>query len=208
VTPRNQAARGTRARPKTVRRRLRPEDRKAELLEAAVRVLGQRGPDGCRIEDITNAAGTAKGNFYRYFPTWDDLVLAVRDHILDSYRAELRQRYGDRSSVDWWLALDDEVERFVDFQLALGGLHDVVFHGPAALARPRETYRSASFMIATFLTAGIADGAFEAVDVGVTAPLLFEVLHGAADAVASGLDRQRVLTATRQLAHRALAPSP
>jgi AcrR family transcriptional regulator len=203
----NEAARGPRRAHKTVRRRLRPEDRKAELLEAAIGVLREMGPDGCRIEDVTDAAGTAKGNFYRYFPTWDDLVVAVRDHILDSYRAELATRYGDLSSVDWWRALDDEVERFVEFQLALGGLHDVVFHGPAASARPRDADRSASSMIAAFLTAGIADGAFEPVDVGVTALLLFDVLHGAADAVASGQDRQRVLAATLQLAHRTLAPS-
>ena len=178
------------------------------MLDAAIRVLQELGPDECRVEDITLAAGTAKGNFYRYFPTWDDLVLAIRDRILESYRAELTRRYEDLSLVDWWAALDEEINRFIDFQLDLGGVHDVIFHGPAAAARPSETNRSASSMIALFLSAGIEQGAFRRIDVEAMAPLLFDVLHGAADSVASGMDRQRVLTATLQLVRGTLATSP
>jgi AcrR family transcriptional regulator len=181
------------------RRRLPPGQRKAELLDAAIVVLADLGPEGCRVEDITRAAGTAKGNFYRYFETWDDLVVAVRDHVLDSYRAELLGRYEDLSSVDWWAALEEEIERFVAFQLDLGGLHDVIFHGSAAWRSPREVNRSASFLIATFLTAGIEHGAFAAVDVEVTATLLFDVLHGATDVIAAGMDRQRVVAAALRI---------
>jgi AcrR family transcriptional regulator len=191
-------------RQKPARRRLRPEDRRAELLDAAMRILRERGPESCRIEDVTAEAATAKGNFYRYFPTWDDLLAALRDRILDSYRADLSERYDDLSSVDWWKALDDEIERFIDFQLQLGGLHDAIFHAPVDSSRPRETHRSAALIIATFLAAGIEHGAFAPVDVDVTAPLFFDVLHGAADAVASGTDRKRVLASTRHIVHRTL----
>jgi AcrR family transcriptional regulator len=188
------------------RRRLSPAARRAELLDAAIGVLRSQGPEGCRVEDITNAAGTAKGNFYRYFPTWDDLLMAVRDRLLDSYRADLAQRYAGLSAVDWWAALDDEIRRFIDFQLGLGGLHQAVFHGPAAVTRPIETHRSAASTVAFFLTAGIADGAFAPVDVDATAPLLFDLLHSAADAIASGLDRDQGMAATLHIVHRTLEP--
>jgi AcrR family transcriptional regulator len=206
MTEKSQAAVREHRSQNPVRRRLRPEDRRTELLDAAIRVLRDLGPEACRIEDITEAAGTAKGNLYRHFATWDELMVAVRDHVLDCYRTELLQRYSDPSSVDWWVALDYEIERFVDFQLGLGGLHEAIFHGLAASAHPRETHRSASFMIAVFLAAGIEHGAFAPVDVEVIAPLLFQVLHGAADAVASGTDRERVLDATLQIVHRTLEP--
>ena len=62
----------------------------------------------CRVEDITAEAATAKGNFYRYFPTWDDLLLAVREQVLDRYREEVRARYAGRSDVDWRAALDEQ----------------------------------------------------------------------------------------------------
>jgi AcrR family transcriptional regulator len=188
------------------RRRLTPELRRGEILDAALRVLRVRGPAGCRVEDITTEAGTAKGNFYRYFPTWGDLLLAVRDHVLDSYREDLTRRYTDAGRVDWWTAADDEIDRFLDFQLSLGGLHQAIFHGPAARAQPTEEHRSAVSMLAWFLTAGISAGAFASVDVEVTAPLIFDLLHGAADAIASGKDDQRVRMATRHIVRCALEP--
>jgi AcrR family transcriptional regulator len=208
VSTRSPALTGAAREPKAARRRLHPDARRAELLDAAIRVLRRRGPEACRVEDITQEAGTAKGNFYRYFPTWDDLLLAVRDHLLDSYQAELAQRYAGLSSVDWWNALDLEIERFIDFQLGLGGLHAALFHGRAASARPVEPDRSAVSILAGFLAAGVAEGAFAAVDVDAAAPLLFDVLHGAADIVAAGMDRGRALGAALQIVHRTLDPLP
>jgi AcrR family transcriptional regulator len=186
------------------RRRLTPESRRREVLDAAMRVLRDRGPKGCRVEDITAEAGTAKGNFYRYFPTWDELLVAVRDHVLDSYRDDLARRYADLAQIEWWKALDEETDRFLDFQLSLGGLHEAIFHGTAARAQPIEKHRSAASTLAWFLAAGIAEGAFAAVDVDATAVLLFHVLHGAADAIASGMDHERVRCTTRYIVHRAL----
>jgi AcrR family transcriptional regulator len=188
------------------RRRLTPESRCREILDAAMRVLRDHGPGGCRVEDVTTAAGTAKGNFYRYFPTWDALLIAVRDHLLDSYREDLTRRYGDVSRIDWWAALDSEIDRFLDFQVGLGGLHEAIFHGPAASAEPSRPQRSAASILAWFISAGIADGAFAAADVEITAVLLFALLHAAADAITSGTDRGRVRQATCELAHRMLRP--
>jgi hypothetical protein len=59
---------------------------------------------------------------------------------------------------------------------------------------------------ARFLSAGITCGAFAPVDVEPTATLLFDVLHGAFDAIASDMDRQQVMDATRRIVHRTLAP--
>ena len=187
-----------------VRRRLNPDERRRELLEAAVRVLRTRGPTDCRVEDVTTEARTAKGNFYRYFPTWDDLLIAVRDHLVESYGDELRQRFAARETVDWWDVLDDESERFIAFQLGLGGLHDAVFHGAASELQPTRGGVSAVSLIAALLAAGIADGAFAAVDVDSTAVLVFHVLHGAADAIAVGADRNAMREAARRMIKRTL----
>jgi len=191
----------------SARRRLSPSARRSELLEAAIRVLRRLGPDASRVEDITREAGTAKGNFYRYFPTWGDLLLAVRDSLLDSYQAALIERYRGPGPIDWWAALEAEIERFVDFQVELGGLHEVLFHDRASSGRPVEANRSARSTVALFLAAGIADGAFAPVDADVVAPLLFDVLHGAADTVQAGVDRDRVLAAVRLIVERTLDPA-
>lgn len=191
-------------RSQSARRRLSPEARRLELLDAAIRVLRERGPANCRVEDVTAEAGTAKGNFYRYFPTWDDLLLAVRDRVLESYQDAITLRYPDRSRVVWWDVVDEEIDRFITFQLNLGGLHEAIFHGAAAEARPIEQDRSAASIVAGLLAAGIADGEFFPVDVNTTATLLFELLHASADAIASGMDYAAVVATTRFIFHRTL----
>ena len=202
------AGRATPGPARASRRRLAPDARRREVLDAAIRVFRDRGPGGCRVEDITTEAGTAKGNFYRYFPTWDDLLVAVRDHLLDSYGEDLARRYAGHTRIEWREVVDEEIDRFIAFQLDLGGLHQAVFHGPAAAARPIEKHRSAASMLAWLLAAGIAEGVFAAVNVDATATLLFDVLHGAADAIASGMDREEVLRAAHRIVHRALEPDP
>lgn len=187
------------------RRRLQPADRRRELLDAAVRVLRERGPDNCRVSDITAAAKTAKGNFYRYFPTWDDLLLAVRDHLLDRYGEEVRQRYAGRADIDWNAAIDEETDRFLTYQLGLAGLHEAVFHEPTHRLEPHGVDPRTAALIAWFLRAGTAAGAFAASsDVDITGRLIFHLLHGAADEIAAGADRQRVQQAILVIIHRIL----
>jgi AcrR family transcriptional regulator len=189
------------------RRRLTPEVRRAELIDAALRVLKQHGSVASRVEDVTAAAGAAKGTFYLYFPSWDDLLVAVRDHILDEYAAVIRTQLADPRCVDWWALLDAECVRFVDFIIELGGLHDAIFHGPITY-RPIDDARSATRLVAELLRAGIAAGAFAPVDIEPSAQLFFSALHTTADAIARGGDHDRFLQALRRLLHRCLLPDP
>jgi AcrR family transcriptional regulator len=127
-----------------VRRRLRPDVRRAELIDAALRVLRKHGGVPSRVEDVTTAARAAKGTFHLYFPSWEDLLVALRDRILDDFGAELGARLTEPSKVDWWTLLDELCAGFVDFVLGLGGLRDAIFHGPIAHLRPIDDQRSAT----------------------------------------------------------------
>jgi AcrR family transcriptional regulator len=189
----------------SARRRLEPGARRAELLEAAVRVLRMRGPAHCRVEDVTTEARTAKGNFYRYFSSWDELLVAVRDHLLDRYSDGFSGRMGERRHADWWVALEEEVDSFLDFHIAMGrGLHQAIFHGPATNQNPVDSRRRAARLVARFLKEGSADGAFAEVDVEQTAALIFHLLHGAADEIWAGADREKVRRAMLHVVRRTL----
>ena len=59
---------------KPLRRRLKPEARKLEIVEAAERLLQAGGGARVRVEDVVREAGVAKGTFFLYFPTLDDLL--------------------------------------------------------------------------------------------------------------------------------------
>ncbi len=52
----------------TDRRRLSPEDRRAELLALGAEVFGQRPYDEVRIDEIAERAGVSRALMYHYFP--------------------------------------------------------------------------------------------------------------------------------------------
>jgi TetR/AcrR family fatty acid metabolism transcriptional regulator len=67
------------------------DDRRGDLLRAAVRVFARKGFHTCRVGDIAEEAGVAHGLLYHYFSskdevletifreTWTDLLAAVRE---------------------------------------------------------------------------------------------------------------------------------
>ena len=52
-------------------------DRRAEIVEAAARVLGERGYGSTSVKDIAAAAGVTPALIYHYFDSKEDLLLAV-----------------------------------------------------------------------------------------------------------------------------------
>ncbi|MCP3059706.1 TetR/AcrR family transcriptional regulator [Myxococcus sp. K38C18041901] len=86
-------------RPGGVRETARRE-RKKELEDAALKLFVERGLDAVTIDDITQAAGVAKGTFYRYFadkPALVEALLApVRGELLSGLEACGRALEGAR----------------------------------------------------------------------------------------------------------------
>ncbi|REE98425.1 TetR/AcrR family transcriptional regulator [Thermomonospora umbrina] len=187
------------------RRRLSPAERRAELIDAAVRVLREQGEPVNRAAAVTAAAGAAKATFYVYFPSWEDMLAAVRDRVMDDYSAPLRERLADDAPGDWWAVLDGEIDRFVDFTLGLGGLHRAVFYSSTELT-PIDEERSATTLVARMIRRGVAEGSVRDVDPDTSADLFFAALHAAADAIAQGGDRDRWCSGLRDLTRRWLAP--
>jgi AcrR family transcriptional regulator len=174
------------------RRRLSPEARRVELLEAALSVLRNRGPMNARVEDITGAAGAAKGTFYLYFTSWEDLLVEVRAHILSKYISEMNKRFTAEALTDWWNTFERECVHFVNFVVGLGDLHKAIFHGPIA-DRPLGTSISSETIIAQMLKTGIESGACRPIEIDIAAQLLFSVLHTTADNISQTGDRERYL---------------
>ena len=56
---------------------LRRKRTRARLIEAALDVIAEKGPDAASIEDFVAAAGVSRGTFYNYFPAVEDLLEAL-----------------------------------------------------------------------------------------------------------------------------------
>ena len=78
-------ARADKARPK--RSPVLRDERRAQLVTAARDVFGQKGYHAATVDDITRAAGVAKGTFYLYFDekreVYYELVRSFLQHVKD-----------------------------------------------------------------------------------------------------------------------------
>jgi AcrR family transcriptional regulator len=66
------------------------EQRRAELLAAGQALFLAKGIAGTSLDDITQRAGVSKGLFYLYFPSKEDLVLALREQFSRELAARMR----------------------------------------------------------------------------------------------------------------------
>ncbi|KAA9149192.1 TetR/AcrR family transcriptional regulator [Amycolatopsis acidicola] len=65
------------------RRRLKPEERRAELLDIGAELFAARPYDDVLMEDIAERAGASRALLYRYFPAKRDLFAAIYQRAAD-----------------------------------------------------------------------------------------------------------------------------
>ena len=177
-----------------MRRRLTPSRRRQELLEAADPLLHAHGA-ALRVEDITSAAGAAKGTFYTCFETWDDLLVAVRERRLGALEHRIAPLLSPKTPCDWPTLLPRLAEALVAFILDLGKLHDLLFHSTLPMTHPPPPADRPAPRIGGLLRAGHAAGAYAPLDPEPTGALIFAMIHETADGIAAGADRDRAMRA-------------
>jgi AcrR family transcriptional regulator len=98
------------------------EERRADLLDAALAVFAERGVDEATVSDITTRADVAKGTFYLYFPSKDELFeqlvsdVAAEFHELTDSLPVLSPTPESRAALEEWLL------RFVEVYAHYGPL--------------------------------------------------------------------------------------
>ncbi|MDP3966970.1 MAG: helix-turn-helix domain-containing protein [Nocardioides sp.] len=70
------------------------------LLEAACALFSARGVRDVGVDELVASASVAKATFYKYFPSKDDLVLAVLDQHAFGWVRAMRERAADASPAD------------------------------------------------------------------------------------------------------------
>lgn len=188
---------------KPQRRRLHPDARKLEIVEAAERLLQAHG-SRVRVEDVVREAGVAKGTFFLYFPSWDDLLDTVRQRLVAAFDAAHPLPTEVDGPIDWPAVVDAQASAFIDFAAARQGVGEALFHSDFTERRPLAD--NAVLRLSAVIRAGQEAQAFGPVDPEPTARLMFAAIDEAARAVAGGADRAATLAALSTLLRRALAP--
>lgn len=66
------------------------QERKSQILEAALRVFSRLGLDKARMDDIVAESGLSKGALYWYFKSKDDIVVAILESLFSQEIAGIR----------------------------------------------------------------------------------------------------------------------
>jgi AcrR family transcriptional regulator len=84
-----------------------PEERPAQILDAALDVFAERGLAAARLDDIAHRAGVSKGTIYSYFPNKEALFREVIRSTVVS-RIELGERDFETATT----SASDSLERY------------------------------------------------------------------------------------------------
>jgi len=133
--------------------------RRDELIEAALDLLSQRGPDEVSVDDVAQAAGASRALVYHYFGTKQELYAAA----LSKAAAELTRRLSRVDPDDSPLErLDRAVRAFVEFAEAHSAGFVALLGGSAAYGTGGE---------AAALVASVRQTVYELLLDGLNEPL-------------------------------------
>jgi TetR/AcrR family transcriptional regulator, fatty acid metabolism regulator protein len=110
-------------------------DKRARILEAAMRVFASKGFFGAKVSDIAEDAGVADGTIYLYFKSKDDILISLFETQMERVNAELTRAVGQADGPV------DKLRRFVRTYMDL-----VAQNRHAAEVVTIELRQSAKFM--------------------------------------------------------------
>ena len=91
------------------------EQIRAALVQAGTELIEAQGLEATTVEEITRRAGVAKGTFYNYFKTKDDLVYAAVQAAAQGWEEELEHILAEHpTTFQRLLAVFDRILRWVE----------------------------------------------------------------------------------------------
>jgi AcrR family transcriptional regulator len=184
-------------------------DRRTRLLIAAADVFAKRGFEVATVEEITRAAGVAKGSFYREFDSKEHVAVALQERFSDELISRA-SAIASRLGTEDILALADEfLEAIVDLNFEYRDIAAVLakeasVKGHGDFANSERRMRE---IVTTGLRVGVAAGQFKIDDPETVAAIL---IHGVQGVLHHALlyeetfDRERILAAAKLVMRRTL----
>jgi TetR/AcrR family transcriptional repressor of nem operon len=190
-------------------RRQPPDVRREQILDAAARVLVERGLAAATMADVAEAASVAKGTVYLYFASKAELLAGLRARYFEELAALLA---GPPAAGGPGAGVAARIERLVaaayDFALANHQLHHVLFH--EAGFGEADAFTRIRAALAELIEEGLAAGELAVADPHLATDFVLQGLHGVLVASVHGpaAGRERLVAGVTELTSRALGVAP
>jgi len=183
---RKSAKSGARGRSKTAKTGAgrRTSDKRARILDAAVRVFAKNGFHATRVSDVAKAAGVADGTIYLYFASKEQVLVSLFEDRVERLLAFMRDELPKRASAK------ERLRGVLEMQLGLlEGERDlaevltVILRQSTTLLKEYAAPRFSAYLdaIAKIVEAGQASGEFRK---DVSPHLVARAVFGALDGIA------------------------
>ncbi|MGH7002072.1 MAG: TetR/AcrR family transcriptional regulator, partial [Stellaceae bacterium] len=139
---------------------------------AAERLFLQQGVGTTTVEQITSSADVAKGTFYLYFSSKDDVLIALGDRYGLELLAKIKAAVSEIPEQEWRGKLSAWARAFVFGYLDSMRLHDIVFYGYRPATREGMLDNVIVDHLLNLLRTGVEAGAWSIDDPGFTTVFL------------------------------------
>lgn len=163
--------------------RLSGEERRSQIIDAALRIFAEKGFSGSRIKEIAELAGISETLIYQHFDTKEDLYRAALQALFSGHpvepQVEAKMIDKDDAGVFGTIALhlihhsrhDPKIIRLALFS-ALDGLHfKEITHGGNGVGPTLQE------LLEGYIQQRIDDGAFRRVKAPIAARLFLETVY-------------------------------
>jgi AcrR family transcriptional regulator len=158
-----------------------PQQRRDELMSAAQQLFLRQGVGSTTIDQIAAGAEVAKGTFYLYFSSKEDLLAALGEAFAQKHLIHIKAATAAQSERDWTGKLKAWAEASVAFYLDSIALHDMLFYEARSPTREGLVDNVIIDHLNGLLKSGADAGAWSIDDPRFAAVFLFSGMHGIVD---------------------------
>jgi AcrR family transcriptional regulator len=158
-----------------------PEQRRDELMDAAQRLFLKHGVASTAVEQITSGAKVAKGTFYLYFSSKEDILAALGDRFAETVLGKIKSAIAETPPHNWEAKLQAWATNCATGYLDSIQLHDIAFLSSRRPTRKGLTDNILITHLIELLRAGAQEKAWRIENPRFVAVFLFNGLHAAVD---------------------------
>lgn len=172
TTPREQS-RAPRTKPAEVRL--------DELMAAAEKLFLAKGVEATTVNEIVEQAQVAKGTFYHYFSSKNDMLAALGERYTAAFLGRLQKAVDACPAGDWQGRLRTWIEVGAEVYAQTYRTHDIVYTNHHHHDRTNPPKNAILDQLLEIIEGGEAAGIWTADQPRVIALLIYSGMHGATD---------------------------
>ncbi|RDS87458.1 TetR/AcrR family transcriptional regulator [Pseudomonas fluorescens] len=157
------------------------EVRLDELMAAAETLFLAQGVEATTINEIVEAAQVAKGTFYHYFASKNEMLDALGRRYTEHFMLSLEKAMAHCAPDDWAERLRVWIHANVETYVATFRTHDIVYTNHHHHDRANQAKNAILDQLLEIIDGGKAAGVWAPEQPRVVALLIYSGVHGATD---------------------------